>query len=80
MRAREILELQRRRPFTGLRILLSDGEFYEINHPEQMAVSSTIVHLVLPPLKDGVPGRTVYCDPVHVTRVEPLNGEETSAD
>ena len=78
MRAREILDLQRRRPFSGLRIHVSDGETYEIRHPEQMVVSNTIVHLVMPPIVDGVPDRSVYVDPVHVTRIEPVNGESAA--
>lgn len=31
MIAREILDLQRRRPFPGLRVHLSDGTSYEVN-------------------------------------------------
>jgi len=80
MRAKEILDLQRRRPFSGLRIYLSDGESYEIRHPEQMSVTTTVIHLALPQLDNGVPTRSVYRDPVHVTRVEPLNGDNGSTD
>jgi hypothetical protein len=79
MRAREILDLQRRRPFSGLRIYMSDGESYEIHHPEQMSVTTTIIHLALPRLADSVPTWSVYCAPVHVTRVEPLNGDDGSS-
>ncbi len=79
MIAKEILELQRKRPFTGLRIYVSDGESYEILHPEMMLVTPTLVHIALPPLVEGVPeGGSVYCDPVHITRIEPLNGPKRS--
>ena len=80
MHPREIIELQRERPFVGLRIYISDGSSYEITHPEMMLVMPGRVYIALPPLKDGVPtGGSVYCDPVHVTRIEPLNGRKRSA-
>ncbi|MGB2985268.1 MAG: hypothetical protein WBE26_05240 [Phycisphaerae bacterium] len=79
MTAKEILALQRRQPFSGLRIHVSDGEAYEVLHPEMMAVTRTCVFIALPPLADGVPERSVYCDPVHITRVEPMNASKRSA-
>ncbi len=79
MTAMEILELQRRRPFPGLRIHLSDGTSYEVMHPEMMAVTKTLVFIALPPVSEGVPERSVYCDPIHITRIEPVNGHEKRA-
>ena len=76
MPAKEILELHRRRPFPGLRIHLSDGTSYEVMHPEMMAVTKTLVFIALPPVSEGVPERCVYCDPIHITRIEPVNGHE----
>lgn len=76
MTAKEILELHRRRPFPGLRLHLSDGTSYEVMHPEIMAVTRTLVFIALPPVSEGVPERSVYCDPVHVTRIEPMNGHQ----
>ncbi len=79
MTAKEILELQRMRPFSGLRIHLSDGASYEVIHPEMMLVTPTLVHIALPPLVEGVPeGGSVYCDPVHITRIEPLNARKAA--
>ncbi len=40
MTAKEIIELQRIRPFPGLRITISDGQTYEVRHPELMTVWS----------------------------------------
>ncbi len=74
MHAKEIIELQKQRPFPGLRIHVSDGATYEVLHPEMMAVTSRSVFIALLPLEDGVPaGGSVYCDPMHITRVEPIN-------
>ena len=72
MTANEILELQSRRPFEGLRLYVSDGAIYEVRHTERMVVTRTLVHMALSPGKDGVPERSAYCDPVHITRIEPL--------
>jgi hypothetical protein len=75
MRANEILRLQRIRPFKPIRIHLSDGASYEVRHPEMMAVTTGVVFIAQPPEKEGVPERSVHCDPLHVTRIEPIDGE-----
>ena len=74
MRSRELIELQREQPFNGLRIYVSDGAVYEVRHPEMMLVTRDRVHIALPPPRGDVPVRAVYCDPLHITRVEPMNG------
>ena len=71
MVAKELLDLQRERPFRPLRIFISDGEAYEVRHPEMMLVTRTKVVIALPNGED-VPENTVYCDPVHITRVVPM--------
>jgi len=43
-------------------------------HPEMMAVTTTVVFIAQPPETDGVPQHSVRCDPVHITRIEPLEG------
>jgi hypothetical protein len=75
MRPAEIIALQRKQPFTGLRIYVSDGAVYDVLHPEKMTVSRSTVSIAVPPIdEEGVPERQIYCDPVHITRIEPLNG------
>lgn len=77
MVAKELLDLQRQSPFAGLRIHVSDGHAYEVRHPEMMLVTRTLVVIALPngdqSNGDDVPERKVYCDPVHITQVEPLS-------
>jgi hypothetical protein len=76
MRPDEILKLQRERPFTGLRIYISDGSSYDVRHPEMMLVTIHKVYIALPPSRENAPpGGAVHCDPVHITRIEPLNGK-----
>ena len=74
MRPSEILNHLRRQPFAPIRIHVSDGASYDVTHPEMMAVTAAVVFIAQPPEKDGVPERSVYCDPVHITRIEPLDG------
>ncbi len=70
----EIMERIKERPFTGLRVYVSDGEMYEVRHPELMLVTQRIVHIAQPPFKDKVPTVSVYIDPLHITRIIPING------
>ena len=76
MTAQEILELQRRRLFPELRVHLSKRTSYEVVHPEMMAVTKALVFIALPPVSEGVLERSVYCDPIHISRIEPMNGYE----
>jgi hypothetical protein len=42
-----------------------------------MLVTIHKVYIALPPSrKDSAPGGAVHCDPVHITRIEPLNGHK----
>ena len=75
MRARDLLNHLRRQPFVPIRLYISDGAFYDVRHPEMMLVSASTVYIAQPPEEDGVPAHTVLCDPLHITRVEPINGE-----
>ncbi len=77
MTAYEIKTLMRTRPFQGMRIYISDGESYEVRHPDMVFVTSTIVQIGLEPLDRGdIPtGGSVYVDPIHITRMEPMNGK-----
>ncbi len=80
MTAYEIKTLMRTRPFQSMRIYVSDGESYEVRHPDMVFVTSTLVQIGPEPLDRGdIPtGGSVYVDPVHITRIEPLNGRKRS--
>ena len=79
MSAKELLAQQRRQPFTGMRLHISDRHAYEVLHPEMMMVTRTLVFIAQPPVKEGVPEQHVYCDPVHITRVEPINRRKNAS-
>ncbi len=76
MRADELRAHLRRRPFRPIRVYISDGSSYDVRHPELMFVTRSEVVIALDPGNDAVPERSVYCDPVHITRIEPLDGKK----
>ncbi len=75
MRPNEIRAHLTKAPFQPIRIFLSDGSFYDVRHPEVAAVSRTEVVIGLQVGDDRLPERFAYCDPLHITRIEPIDGE-----
>ena len=72
MRPAEIRAHLRREPFRPIRIFVSDGSSYDVHHPELALVTRTEVVIALDPGDDEIPERSAYCDPMHITRIEPL--------
>jgi len=76
----DVLHLLRARPFQPFRISLSDGQAYEVRHPEMAMVSRSTVLLGIPGPRgaDGPVERFVTCALVHIARIELLDGASTS--
>ncbi len=74
MRPNVILAHVRKQPFVPFRVHISDGASYDVPHPEMILVTSNTVVIAQPPIAEGVPEHSVLCDPIHVTRIEPING------
>ncbi len=72
MRADEIRSHLRRKPFLPLNIHMSDGSSYPVRHPALAFVTRRDLVIALDPGDDRIPDRSVYRDPMHVTRIEPL--------
>lgn len=73
MRPEELLELLRRRPFIPLRLHMTDGQTYDLRHPDNVLVLRTRVDIgVMPDPGTGVLSRVEYCSLLHVVRVEEL--------
>jgi hypothetical protein len=62
-------------PFQPFRVCLSDGASYEVRQPEMVLVLQREVIIGLPKPGERFPRQTVYCDLLHVTRLEPINGQ-----
>jgi len=71
MRAEELVQLLRRRPFIPLRLHMTDGQTYEIRHPDNVIVLRSRVDIgVMPDPGTGVVERVEYCSLLHIVRVE----------
>jgi hypothetical protein len=74
----ELRDAIRRQPFQPFRLVMTDGEGYDIRHPDLLWVGLRTAYIGL----TGQPGQTffersVYVDLSHVIRLEPL--EATAA-
>jgi hypothetical protein len=73
MRAEELTELLRVRPFVPLRIHLTTGETYDIYHPDVVLVLRQRVDIgIKPDAATGVLERVDHCSLLHIVRVEEL--------
>lgn len=64
----------RKQPFEAFRVYLSDGSYYNVRHPEMIAITRRDVAIAIGPANDELPDRLATCDPLHIVRVEPING------
>jgi len=73
MRAEELTELLRTRPFVPLRIHMTDGRTYDIYHPDHVLVLRQRVDVGLQPdPATNVLERVEPCSLLHIARVEEL--------
>lgn len=63
-----------RRPFEPLRVKTSNGEMFEIRHPEMASLAKSAM-VIIHPDPDGLPTDKVeYVSYLHITSVETLLG------
>ena len=62
------------RPFKPFRVVMSSGEKHEVRHPEMAFLSKTSLY-VGTDLEDGIPAEFRICSLLHVTTVEPIEGQ-----
>ena len=74
MRPGQIRDHLKIQPVRAIRVHISDGSSYDIRHPEMAYVTATQVMIALEMSEDDLPDKVVFCDPVHITRLEPLDG------
>ena len=73
MRAEDLLEILRTKPFAPFRIYISDGAAYTIRHPDMAIVERSKVIIAVPGRRpEGPAERTVQCSLMHITRTEPV--------
>ncbi len=74
MRQQEIRDTLRGEPFRPFRVHLSNGQAYDVRHPELAALTRHSVFIVLPSSDDIETDRVIQCDLVHVVAMEPIDG------
>jgi hypothetical protein len=80
MRAEELSELIRTRPFVPLRLHLTDGTVYDIRHPDNIMVLRGRVDVGRGADPDtGVVDRVDHLSLLHVVRVEMLHEHQAGA-
>jgi hypothetical protein len=75
MPLRAVQQALTKQPFHPFRIRLSNGNVYEIRHPEFAALTRNSIFVGSPTDGGEAPDRMVECDLLHVVTIEPVNGE-----
>lgn len=79
MRAQEVQVHTRKRPFAPFRVFLFDGSSHDVRHPEFIFIAQREIWVGTPSRAEQIPETAVYIDPVHITRIEPINGKGRGA-
>ena len=69
---RDLHKFQTAKPFRPFRIHMSDGSSYDVNDPFFMTVTPLTLMVAWEPDEGGLPTKSMYLSPDHVSRVEPL--------
>jgi hypothetical protein len=73
MKAEDLIELLEERPFSPIRLHLSNGRTHDVRHPEMAIVSEEIVTIGLPSDDSSlVADRITHCATAHIVEAEPM--------
>jgi len=73
MKAEDLIELLEERPFSPIRLYLSDGRTHDVRHPEMAIVSEEVVTVGLPrDERSFVADRMTHCATAHIVEAEPM--------
>ena len=75
MRSEQVRKHWKKQPFEPFRIFLSDGAHYDVPHPDFGMVSARLVVVGIDGNGADMPGDFAFCDPVHITRIEPIRND-----
>ncbi len=72
MRSDDIRDVLRLKPFQPFRLYVLENIAYEIRHPEQVLVGSSVIDIYMPDAEGAVspPVRHVTISLLHISRVE----------
>lgn len=67
------------RPFEPFRLVMSNGEKFEVRHPEMAFMSRSTMYVGVN-LRDGIPARYEMCSLLHVATIEPFELDESPSN
>ncbi len=77
MRLDDIRAHIRKHPFHPIRVFVSDGSHYDVLHHDFMIVGRSEIVIGLASNPEDFPQEKAYIDPVHIKRIEPINGRRS---
>lgn len=74
MNPRDIQQQLQRRPFVSLRVVMNNGQVYDIRHPEMVQLTHTPLFVFKPSAEDaGIAEElSAICSPRNISTLEPL--------
>ena len=72
----ELFALVKKHPFEPFRIHVSDGNRYDVKHPDQIVVGRRSCHVGIAKNGEGPFQRIAIVSNIHITRLEPLDDEK----
>ena len=72
MAPQEIRKHHVRKPFIPFRIVMDDGTTFLIDDPSTVGVDLLAVYVGVDPDESGLPRRSIWLSPSHISRIEPL--------
>jgi len=79
MTPNEIRDHLKVQPFRPFRVYVSGGASYEVRDPTFAYVTMSRLEIANEFAENDIPTRSVYCDPHHITGIEPINGSAKPA-
>jgi hypothetical protein len=67
-----------RRPFEPLRLKTSNGEVFEVRHPEMVILAKSAMVILHPDADGGPSDKVEYVSYLHIASVETLVGEKAA--
>ncbi len=80
MRPEDLYEFTRRKPFRPFRVKLTNGETFDVHHPEGAMVGKSVVAIGLPGAEPGgaMFDRIATLSLLHIMQIEPLETAPTN--
>lgn len=80
MRPEDVRKHLETQPFAPFRIYVSDGQSYDVRHPEMCLIARSTVYVgIITPKSRRIAEDVAHISLMHITRIEPVNGRTPSA-